>query len=133
MAGRQHGRVLYLYLPTFFVLGCLALAGTYSDETTAPDGIMPQFETSKGDPAVSNQASRLEIYREGTSMAGASRCLSVFSQIAVLTVMQLGRGPTNLCFQHGSDFSSSRRGAITHWQGRTRKASTYLRHGETRP
>lgn len=78
VAGRQHGRVLYLYLPTCIALGCLALACTYSDETTEPDGIMPEYETSKGDPAVSNHASRLEIYREGTSMAGASRCLSFF-------------------------------------------------------
>ncbi|KAJ1492712.1 hypothetical protein T484DRAFT_1930953 [Baffinella frigidus] len=70
VAGRQHGRVLYLYLPTCIALGCLALACTYSDETTEPDGIMPEYETSKGDPAVSNHASRLEIYREGTSMAG---------------------------------------------------------------
>ena len=62
-----HGRTLYLYLPIFVCFG---------DQTDAPDGILPQYETSAGDQPVTNQALREEIYREGTSMAGASCLMS---------------------------------------------------------
>ena len=71
-----HGRTLYLYLPMFLLLGTIAVFVCFGDRTDAPDGILPQYETSAGDQPVTNQALREEIYREGTSMAGASWLMS---------------------------------------------------------